>query len=468
MVFSEPTFLFLFLPFCVLAYLAARGAWKNHILLAASLVFYAWGEPKHLPILLGSIALNYGFGLWIERAIRGGGTGRALLALGVGTNLAILGVFKYLGFFLDNLGVPDAYEIAPALPIGISFFTFQALSYLVDLQRREIAVQTSPWRLALYISMFPQLIAGPIVRYAEVEGALSARRTDRSDFAAGMQRFVLGLAKKTMIADPMGLTADRIFAIPAGGLSPETAWIGALAYALQIYFDFSAYSDMAIGLGRIFGFHFPENFDHPYASRSITEFWRRWHMTLSRWFRDYLYIPLGGNRKGPGRTYVNLGIVFLATGFWHGAAWTFVFWGLWHGAFLILERAWLGEKLKRAPQALSRAYLLLVVLLGWVPFRAEGFGQTMEFYGAMLTGASGPQAGLHPLARYADGYIFAVMALGAAFSVPLFQACTEAARARLSPGAFGLTRVAVLWILFLAALVSVGAASYSPFIYFRF
>jgi alginate O-acetyltransferase complex protein AlgI len=468
MVFSEPTFLFLFLPLCVLAYMAARGDWKNRVLLAASLAFYAWGDAKNLPILLGSIALNYMFGLWIEAAVRKGGAARGLLALGVAANLAILGVYKYLGFFLDNLGVAQAYDIAPALPIGISFFTFQALSYLVDLQRREIAVQRSPWRLALYISMFPQLIAGPIVRYAEVEGALSERHTSRSDFAAGMQRFVLGLAKKTMIADPMGLTADRIFAIPDGGLSPETAWIGALAYALQIYFDFSAYSDMAIGLGRIFGFRFPENFDHPYAARSITEFWRRWHMTLSRWFRDYLYIPLGGNRKGPLRTYVNLGIVFLATGFWHGAAWTFVFWGLWHGLFLILERAFLGKVLARAPQIVSRLYLLAVVLLGWVPFRADGFGQTLDFYAAMLTGARGAEAGLHPLARYADGYIFAVMLLGAAFSVPLLQALTGRARRALPPAGFGALRVAVLWALFAAALVLVGAASYSPFIYFRF
>ncbi|MFZ3584777.1 MBOAT family O-acyltransferase, partial [Loktanella sp. DJP18] len=405
MVFSEPTFLFLFLPACLMAYLAVRGIWRNHLLLAASLVFYAWGDPKHLLVLLSSIALNYAFGLAIEsEAVRGGRT-RGLLAFGIAANLVILAVFKYLGFILDNLGVSNAYDIAPGLPIGISFFTFQALSYLVDLQARRIEVQRSPLRLALYISMFPQLIAGPIVRYSEVEAELTERHTSQGDIAAGMQRFVTGLAKKALIADPMGLTADTIFSIPAGGLGPETAWLGVLAYTLQIYFDFSAYSDMAIGLGRIFGFRFPENFNYPYAACSITDFWRRWHMTLSRWFRDYLYIPLGGNREGPIRTYVNLGIVFLATGIWHGAAWTFIFWGVWHGAFLVLERSFLGSWLAKTPDVVTRLYLLSAVIMGWVPFRADGFSQAIEFWSAMLLGTTGPNAALYPLARYFDGYV---------------------------------------------------------------
>jgi alginate O-acetyltransferase complex protein AlgI len=465
MVFSEPTFLFLFLPVAVVGYLLLGREARNLALLALSLLFYAWGEGVYLLVLLGSIALNHLFGLAIAARPE---RGRLLLALGVAANLGILGYFKYLGFFLDNLGVPGAQAMAPALPIGISFFTFQALSYLIDLQAGRIAVQRDPLRLALYISMFPQLIAGPIVRYAEVEVALVDRRTTRGDVAEGMQRFVVGLAKKALIADPLGLVADRIFAIPDAGLSPEVAWLGAIAYALQLYYDFSAYSDMAIGLGRIFGFRFPENFDHPYAARSVTEFWRRWHMTLSRWFRDYVYIPLGGNRLGAGRTYVNLSIVFLLTGFWHGAAWTFVFWGAWHGAFLILERGLLRGVLERTPAPLAHLYLLLVVVLGWIPFRADGFGQTLAFYGAMLGGQTGPEAGAYPLERYLDGYVLLVLAVGAVLSVPVARWLRGRAQAGLGPqGVTVGVQVGVL-VLFAAAVVSVGAASYSPFIYFRF
>ena len=465
MVFSEPTFAFLFLPFVVIAYLALGREARNIALLAASLVFYAWGEGIYLLVLLGSIAMNHLFGLAIAARP---GAGRGLLALGIAANLAVLGYFKYLGFFMENLGVPDAQAFAPTLPIGISFFTFQALSYLIDLQAGRIAVQRDPLRLALYISMFPQLIAGPIVRYSEVEAALVDRRTTRGDFVAGMERFVTGLAKKTLIADPLGLVADQIFAIPDAGLSPEVAWLGAIAYALQLYFDFSAYSDMAIGLGRIFGFRFPENFAHPYAARSVTEFWRRWHMTLSRWFRDYVYIPLGGNRTGPVRTYVNLSIVFLLTGLWHGAAWTFVFWGAWHGALLILERAILMRWLIRAPAALAHAYLLFVVLLGWVAFRADGFGQMTAFYRAMLGAETGVDAGLYPLARYLDGYVATVLIVGAALSAPLVAVMARAAQRQLSAPTVVAGRTVILWLLFGAAVVSLGAASYSPFIYFRF
>ncbi|CAN0599979.1 unnamed protein product, partial [Ectocarpus sp. 12 AP-2014] len=265
------------------------------------------------------------------------------LWLGIAANLLLLGYYKYIGFIFENIGMVDA--AVPTLPIGISFFTFQALSYLIDLYFDRVEVQRNPFNLALYISLFPQLIAGPIVRYSEVEAAIANRTTTRSDWSEGMHQFVRGLAKKTLIADPMGLVADQIFAIPQAGLSPETAWLGAICYAFQLYFDFSAYSDMAIGLGRIFGFKFPINFNYPYVSQSVTEFWRRWHMTLSRWFRDYLYIPLGGNRGSAARTYLNLWIVFLATGIWHGAAWTFIAWGAFHGAFLIIERLGLARLL---------------------------------------------------------------------------------------------------------------------------
>jgi len=468
MVFSEPTFLFFFLPVCILGYLALRGFWRNHFLLIASLIFYTWAVPRHLPVLLASITLNYVFGLLIAANMARGGNGRLLTGLGIAANVGLLAWFKYLGFILDNLGVPNAYALAPELPIGISFFTFQALSYLIDLQARKVHVQRDPLRFALFKAMFPQLIAGPIVRYSEVEGDLGKRKTQPEDISIGMQRFVKGLAKKTLIADPMGLLADQIFAIPDGGLSPETAWIGALAYMLQIYFDFSAYSDMAIGLGRVFGFHFPENFNHPYMSRSVTEFWRRWHMTLSRWFRDYLYIPLGGNRHGAGRTYLNLSIVFLATGLWHGAAWTFVFWGVWHGLLLIMERMFLKNWLDKTPAIVSHVYLLAMVLIGWVAFRAHDFDQAGQFYSAMIFGTSGAQAALYPLARYFDGYMLTVMLVGAAFSAPLSSWLIDRARTTLPETGQVALRLGTLSLLFAVSLVSVGAASYSPFIYFRF
>ncbi len=382
--------------------------------------------------------------------------------------LGPLGYYKYFGFLLENLGVENAADVAPALPIGISFFTFQALSYLIDLSGRRIAVQRDPFRLALYISMFPQLIAGPIVRYSEVETALTERKTTRSDTAIGFERFVLGLSKKTLIADPLGLVADQIFAIPAGGLSPETAWLGALAYSLQLFFDFSAYSDMAIGLGRVMGFRFPENFNYPYISRSITEFWRRWHMTLSRWFRDYVYIPLGGKRHGSGRTYLNLSIVFVLTGFWHGAAWNFVFWGAYHGAFLVLERLGLGRILSRLPVALRHVYLLLVVILGWIPFRADGMQQTLDFWGAMLLGQRGSQADIFPLDRFFDAYIAVILGLAMLFCIPVGHWLRWHLVERLPARAAGAVLSAGMLTLFAVAVVSAGAASYSPFIYFRF
>jgi alginate O-acetyltransferase complex protein AlgI len=460
MVFSEPIFLFTFLPAVLLAYFAVPTQAKNAILLIASLVFYAWGEELYILVLLGSIFMNYTVGLRLAQAEA---TQRLIwLWVGIAANIALLGYFKYTGFVLGSIGIENADALTPALPIGISFFTFQALSYLIDLYFGRINVQRSPYRLALYISLFPQLIAGPIVRYAEVEDAIAKRHTSKSDVSIGVHRFVTGLAKKTLLADPLGLLADQIFAIPSDGLSPEIAWIGAIAYSLQLYFDFSAYSDMAIGLGRIFGFKFPENFNYPYLARSITEFWRRWHMTLSRWFRDYLYIPLGGNRASAGRTYLNLWIVFLATGIWHGAAWTFIFWGAFHGAFLILERLGLARILARLPLGLQHAYLLLVVIFGWVAFRAENFDQMFDFYRAMVLWERGDLAAAYPVARYVDLYAVLILMVAAALSVALHPWL----RARVA-----LPRIAAqawFWILFAITLISVGAASYSPFIYFRF
>ena len=345
MVFSSTIFLFFFLPLTLLAYFVVGPRGRNLILLAASLLFYAWGETVYLLVMLFSIAANYLFGLLIDRARERGSRGGTAFALAVATNLGLLGFFKYANFFVDNLNqVLPVLGLAPMdigrvhLPIGISFFTFQALSYIIDLYRNETAVQRSLLNFALYKALFPQLIAGPIVRYRDVAREIEQRTVSLDDFASGVQRFIIGLGKKVLIANVMGRAADTIFATPAETLPATLAWTGSIAFMLQIYFDFSGYSDMAIGLGRMFGFHFLENFNYPYIARSVREFWRRWHISLSTWFRDYLYIPLGGNRHGPVRTGANLLLVFLLCGLWHGASWTFLIWGVYHGIFLVLER----------------------------------------------------------------------------------------------------------------------------------
>jgi len=466
LVFSNPVFLFIFLPGVLLFYFASPKSTRNILLLTASLAFYAWGEELYVLILLGSIALNYVAGLLIDRCH---GNAR-LIALwaGLASNLCLLGYYKYIGFIFANLGLLEAATSAPTLPIGISFFTFQALSYLIDLYYQRVDTQRNPLKLALYISLFPQLIAGPIVRYSEVEQALTDRKTTRLDFSDGMHQFVRGLAKKTFVADPMGLVADQIYSIPAVGLSPETAWLGATCYAFQLYFDFSAYSDMAIGLGRIFGFKFPKNFDYPYTAQSVTEFWRRWHITLSRWFRDYLYIPLGGNRVGAARTYLNLGIVFLATGIWHGAAWTFIAWGAFHGLFLIVERLGLGKALSKTPRPFRHVYLLIVVVSGWVMFRAETFSQSWSFYKAMFMFERGDLTHLYPIERYLNSYSGLILGIAAVLSIGLRPWLSgKVSSSDVSAAAFVL-REGFFWILLLGSIISIGAASYSPFIYFRF
>lgn len=465
MVFSNPVFLFLFLPLTLAFYFLSPKVLKNAVLLGASLFFYAWGEELYILVLLGSIALNYVFGLLIDASV--GRRRLVMLWLGIIANLLLLGYYKYIGFIFENLGLLDSVSI-PALPIGISFFTFQALSYLVDLYREGVKVQRNPMKLALYVSLFPQLIAGPIVRYSEVEEAIQDRITTRSDLAEGTHQFVRGLAKKTLFADPLGLVADQIFAIPDAGLSPETAWVGAICYALQLYYDFSAYSDMAIGLGRIFGFKFPPNFNYPYVAQSVTEFWRRWHMTLSRWFRDYLYIPLGGNQRGAVRTYLNLSIVFLATGIWHGAAWTFIAWGALHGLFLILERLGLSRLLAACPQVVRHFYLLIVIICGWVMFRAESFDQMLTFYKSMFLWNRGNEAVFYPVARYADTYVFAIMFLAAVVSIGLRPWLDGKITANFRIRSDGWISSVWFLLLFTLAVISVGAASYSPFIYFRF
>ena len=378
MVFSTIIFICVFLPVTIIGYYIMPSKAKNYWLLIMSLLFYAWGEPGAVWVMLGSILCNYILARLIARNREAGGSkSKRLLILAVFINLAVLFVFKYLTFATGNLhALTERFPVIEiALPIGISFYTFQGLSYVIDVYRGE-EDQKNPFFLALYISMFPQLIAGPIVRYRDVREELAGRKHTVEDFAAGINRFTRGLAKKAVLANQIGELADQILEGNYAVMSCPVAWLGTIAYTLQIYLDFSAYSDMAIGLGRMFGFHFLENFDYPYISCSVREFWRRWHMSLSRWFRDYLYIPMGGSRQG--NVYLHLLVVFLVTGIWHGAGWGFMVWGLWHGLFVVLER-WLENRKKgRSKSIFGWGYTMLVVMLGWTLFRIvdiRAFGQ---------------------------------------------------------------------------------------------
>ncbi|MGF1502161.1 MAG: MBOAT family O-acyltransferase [Paracoccaceae bacterium] len=474
MVFSSLDFLFVFLPVFLVVY-AVGGRAANAILLAASLVFYATGEGVFLAVLLVSIALNAGIGRQIA-----GSEGQARtrwLGLGLALNLGLLGWFKYAGFLTTDVFGFDpesgigAGAAAIHLPLGISFFTFQAISYLVDIHRGTVAAERSTLRLGTYIAMFPQLIAGPIVRFESVAKALHARSVDLRHLYYGLAFFATGLAMKVLIADGVAPIADAVFAENPAQLRADTALLGTLAYTAQIYFDFAGYSSMAIGLGLVLGFRFPQNFDFPYVARSVTEFWRRWHMSLSSWFRDYLYIPLGGNRHGAWRTYRNLAIVFLATGLWHGAAWTFVLWGAFHGAFLILERIGLGRLLERAPAGLAHGVTLVVVMAGWVLFRAEDLGHAGGVYAAFLR-LDGPVVPAAHLSTEGAMTLFAAAAfagpwigrgIAGAVALPRYGPWPEPLRP--GPVAMGL----VLWIALIAlSSAKLLAGSYSPFIYFRF
>ena len=359
MVFSTIIFLCVFLPIVIIGYYLVPKPAKNMFLLICSLFFYAWGEPVYVLIMLASIAYNYLFGMFIANTKRD----KLWMIISVVVNLLVLGVFKYSGFFIENIDkvIPNLLHVPDiALPIGISFYTFQGMSYCIDVYRDKEMVQKNPVNLALYIAMFPQLIAGPIVRYSDIRTELTGRSHNAEMFSEGAGRFIIGLSKKAILANTLGAVATNIMSEDLQTMGAGVAWIGAIFYTLQIYFDFSGYSDMAIGLGKIFGFHFSENFNYPYISKSIREFWRRWHISLSSWFRDYLYIPLGGSRRG--NVYLHLLIVFLATGIWHGAAWGFVLWGLWHGFFIIAERMVAnhknnGNKTKSGIQKLTRLLL---------------------------------------------------------------------------------------------------------------
>jgi len=389
MVFSSMTFLWIFLPILLgLYFIVKEKKYRNFILLIFSLLFYAWGEPKYIVLMLLSIFINYILGILLDET-QTKAERRFVLISAIVFNLGLLGYFKYFNFITTNINNIFKTSITAkniVLPIGISFYTFQIMSYIIDLYRGDIKVQKNILNLALYISFFPQLVAGPIVKYHDIEEQLNNRVITIEKFANGIKRFTYGLSKKVILANSLGYMADSIFDSSIEIINMPIAWLGVICYTLQIYFDFSGYSDMAIGLGKMFGFEFMENFNLPYISQSITEFWRRWHISLSTWFKEYLYIPLGGNRKGKLRTYINLGIVFFATGFWHGAAWNFIVWGLYNGFFLIIERIKLKELLdKNRFKFLNHIYSLLVIVVGWVLFRAKDLNSAFEYLKVMFT-----------------------------------------------------------------------------------
>jgi alginate O-acetyltransferase complex protein AlgI len=497
--FTAPTFLFFFLPIVLTAYFATYIIFSllaskrlgnvalNLVLLVASLIFYAEGERAYTLIMLFSITFNYVMGLLIDLSPTP--TVRKLtFTASLAVNLGLLIAFKYSDFLVMNANhVLALMHIAPKplphrhLPIGISFFTFHALSYVTDVYRREVKPMRRFDSFALYITLFPQLIAGPIIRYKIICDQFASRVVTLEGFAEGVRRFVIGLGKKLIIADTVAYTADQIFsASHTAMLTPAVAWLGVICYTIQIYFDFSGYSDMAIGMGRMFGFVFPENFNYPYISQSITEFWRRWHMTLSSWFRDYLYIPLGGNRRGPARTYLNLMIVFFLCGLWHGATWSFVAWGMFHGAFLIVERVGLTQFLERTPRLVRHGYALLVVMVGWVFFNARDLSHALTYLEVMfgLRGGTGLE---YNLALYLDKALVLALIAGIIGSTPIIPAVRQAWESVIDrfpdsrrEGAIAgdvlwrLMSVTMTMAVFFGSAIMAAHGSYSPFIYYRF
>ena len=469
MVFSSPIFFFLFLPLTLLLYALAPRFLRNFVLLFASACFYAFGELQHLALLGVSLVINYIGGIWIAGGV--GDARKRRLSVLVATNIAGLLWYKYAGFFATNwnatsdwLGLNLQTAIPNiALPLGISFFTFHAISYLVDVYRRKVEPQRDPFAYALYILLFPQLIAGPIIRYHDIAHQLHERTTRLPDFAEGCRRIIIGLAKKLLVANPMGVVADAIYATPVAELSTGAVWLAAVAYALQIYFDFSAYSDMAIGLCRLFGFRLRENFNYPYIADSIQDFWRRWHISLSTWFRDYVYIPLGGNRQGDLRTHVNLLTVFFLCGLWHGASWNFIVWGLFHGLFLVLERTSWGGVLAKLPGIARTAYTLFVVMIGWVLFRADSLEVAGDILARMFWPSDGRLGG-----EFIDPLGWLVMVIGILTAGPWLGRTLLSDGGPESSTARQLRAAVAVSVLAGICFVALFSTTYNPFIYFRF
>lgn len=468
MLFSSIVFLFTFLPVILILYYLVPRRLKNAVLLLCSLVFYTWGEPVYIFLMIFSIIFNYISGLDIARNLKNRRAARGSLIFNLIVNLGILGFFKYEGFLLDSLNSVLPVDIPYrelALPIGISFYTFQILSYIIDVYRQNVKAQKNFMDFALYVTMFPQLIAGPIVRYSDIEKQLHARQESFRKFGDGAMFFIRGLAKKVLLANTIGMVFTEVSSLAPGKMSVLSAWLGCAAYTFQIYFDFSGYSDMAIGLGKMFGFEFHKNFDYPYISRSITEFWRRWHISLSTWFKEYLYIPLGGNRVSVAKHIRNLLVVWLLTGLWHGAAWNFVAWGLYYGILLIIEKYFLGRFLEKLPGVLRHIYSLLLVMIGWVFFFSPGLGNAFGYLKVMLgAGAHGfiDKEGLYLF--FTNAILWVVLILG---STPLVHRTYERLLERKGQGrmAVGCILYGMMFLLCVAYLVT---ETYNPFLYFRF
>ena len=461
MLFSSNVFLFAFLPSVLLIYYLCPRKLRNPVLLLWSLVFYGWGEPVYLFLMIGTILLNYFFGAWVHARRSRGADARLVLGAGVAANLLILGFFKYAGFFVTQLKalLPFmAWVKAPeiALPIGISFYVFQSMSYIIDVYRNDAPVQKNVLTFGTYVTLFPQLIAGPIVRYSDVALQMDNRKESVAGFASGVQLFVVGMGKKILLANPMG-NLWELLQVQEGTLA---AWVGIVAYSLQIYFDFSGYSDMARGLGRMFGFKFLENFNYPYISATVTEFWRRWHISLSTWFKEYVYIPLGGNRKGLPRQILNLLVVWGLTGFWHGASWNFLLWGLYYAVLLIAEKLFLLKVLKKLPKFVGHLYAVFAVLMGWSLFFFEDMGSLGRFFLRLFTPASVSVQTGNLILGFLPLLLVSMVA-----STPLLKYVNEKVKENTAVRYLEVAACAVIMVLCVAALAS---NSYNPFIYFRF
>ncbi len=476
MVFSSLIFLYLFLPACLIAYFCVRGVKaKNVVLVLFSLLFYAWGEPVYVLLLVGSAALNYAFGLWMGLAAEEGGRGRkAILAAAVAVNLAALAVFKYAGLLVTTLNQLTGLALpvpAISLPIGISFYTFQAMTYVIDVYRGQAKVQMSYFKFLLYISMFPQLIAGPIVRYVDIEAQLEARSTSREDLFYGLVRFATGLGKKILIADRAFAVCSKLLDGSFASATVVGTWLGILMFSFQIYFDFSGYSDMAIGLGRIFGFHYNENFRLPYMSLSITDFWRRWHISLSSFFRDYVYIPLGGNRR---HQMLNLLVVWSLTGLWHGASWNFLVWGLYYFALLVVEKRYYGRYKKVVPKAARHLITMLLVIFGWTIFYFTDFGRLGQAFAAMFGFAKGGFANTEVGIQLLNNLPLLLVCILGASPIPRFLGdvfgliCSDANPEGTKKKIYVAGTYVFCVLLILLSTISLVGSGFSAFLYYRF
>lgn len=473
MLFSSVVFLFLFLPAVIFCYYILGKKlgrkFKNIVLLIFSLFFYAYGEPKYLFVMLFSIIVNYILGLFVDKYRKDNTKAKLILALAVIINISIIGYYKYANFLVENINAVFKTSIIIkdiVMPIGISFFTFQGLSYVIDIYRQNGKVQKNPLNVALYISFFPQLIAGPIVRYETVSEQIDERKETLDDFNYGVERFILGLAKKVLIANTVGLIADEIFNTPISSSSVILAWLGVISYTMQIYFDFSGYSDMAIGLGRMFGFKFLENFNYPYISSSVTEFWRRWHISLGTWFRDYVYIPLGGNRVNRLKHFRNIFIVWFLTGLWHGASWNFIIWGLYYGCILIIEKLFLGKYLKKTWKPIQHIYTMFFVVIGWLFFRVETLGQASEYLKVMF-GLTDHVLINSQAVYYLKEYKYALM-ISIIASLPIYPLLKRRFKGSDHSIINNYLKPVVLIGVFALSIMYLINSTFNPFIYFRF